>query len=352
MLTGENWGFAGGAEVEQVHLGRELARRGYDVSFVTYDHGIGQVENVQGIEILKTYARHRATELNIFQKLRLIWKSLRRAKADLYFHESGAPGMLAFFARLNKKKFVYRIPSDVIFSEALSEEYCFRKEIVDTIEIKAANAVVTQNSFQKDVLRTRFKVESVTIKNGLEIPLGNLQKLNPPTVLWVGRISSVKRPQLFVELARAIPQAHFQMIGGKSDGEWSLYDEIRRRAIALPNLDFRGFIPYHNVDIYFRKASLFVNTSSKEGFPNTFIQAGAHYTPIISLNVDPDKIIQNEKLGVCSGTFEQLVSDVTALLKNKELRKNMGENARRYVEREHDIRRNVKEYIRIFEEIS
>ena len=120
----------------------------------------------------------------------------------------------------------------------------------------------------------------------------------------------------------------------------------------LPNLRFHGFVPYHKVNEYFEKASIFVNTSSIEGFPNTFIQAWMHYTPVVSLNVDPDGIIRNEKLGFCSSTFKQLVSDVTTLLEDERLRKTMGENARKYVEREHDIRKIAKKYIKIFEELS
>ena len=57
VLTEENWGYAGGAEVEQVDLGRELVKLGYDVSFVTYHHGNRDIENVQGIEVIKTYNR-------------------------------------------------------------------------------------------------------------------------------------------------------------------------------------------------------------------------------------------------------------------------------------------------------
>ena len=130
-------------------------------------------------------------------------------------------------------------------------------------------------------------------------------------------------------------------------------DSMQRvSARKLANLRWHGFVPYHKVNEYFRRAALFVNTSSIEGFPNTFIQAWAHYTPVVSLSVDPDKIIRNENLGFCSGTFKQLVSDVTTLLENEDLRRTMGENARRYVEREHDVRKIVEKYIDIFEKLN
>ena len=141
------------------------------------------------------------------------------------------------------------------------------------------------------------------------------------------------------------------MFGGKTTEVPHLYDEIMATARKLPNLRFHGFIPSQRVDECFKRSSIFVNTSRIEGFPITFIQAWAHYVPVISLNVDPDRIIQNEKLGFCSGTFEQLVSDVITLLEDEKLRNTMGENARKYVEKEHDIRKIVKKYIELFEEI-
>jgi len=352
VLTGKNLGYAGGAEVEQVHLGRELVTKGYDVCFVTYRHGQNQIENVEGIKVIKTYDREKAAQISVLLKYMSIWSSLKKANTDIYFHEAGSTGVLPLFCFLNRKKFVYRIPSDAaVLSKPLSGNYSLSRKIVDALEIKRADIVVAQSNFQKRILKERFGVESVVIKNGLMIPRVNCEKQSPPTVLWVASISSVKRPHLFVELAKSIPHARFEMVGGKAKGEPQLYDQISVAAQKLSNLRFHGFIPYHKVNEYFKRASIFVNTSRIEGFPNTFIQAWMHYTPVVSLSVDPDKIIQNEKLGFRSGTFKQLVSDVTTLLKDKKLRKTMGENARKYVEREHDIRKAVKKYIVIFKEI-
>ena len=353
VLTGKNLGYAGGAEVEQVYLGRELVTKGYDVYFVTYLHGRNQIENVDGIKVIKTYERKKADQISVLLKYTSIWSSLKKANADIYFHEAGSTGVLPLFCCLNRKKFVYRIPSDaIVLSKPLSGNYSFNRKIVDILEIKRAEIVVAQSNLQKRILKERFGVRSVVIKNGLMIPKVNCEKQKPPIVLWVASISSVKQPHLFLELVKSIPYARFEMIGGKTKGEPQLYDEIATTAQMLPNLRFHGFVPYHKVNEYFEKASIFVNTSSIEGFPNTFIQAWMHYTPVVSLNVDPDGIIRNEKLGFCSSTFKQLVSDVTTLLEDERLRKTMGENARKYVEREHDIRKIAKKYIKIFEELS
>jgi len=280
-----------------------------------------------------------------------LWSSLRKAGADVYFHEAGSHGVLPLFCYINKKKFVHRIASDAeVLSKPLNGTYSFTAKLAETLEIKRADVLIAQSEFQKRMLKERFRAESVVIKNGLTIPKVNCQKTDPPTVLWVGSISSVKRPSLFVELAKSIPYARFEMVGGKSEGEHRLYDKIVAAAEKSPNLRFRGFVPYDVVGECFKRASIFVNTSSIEGFPNTFIEAWAHHTPVVSLNVDPDRIIQTEKLGYHSRTFQQLILDVTTLLDDEELRNTMGENARKYVEGEHDMTKIVRKYIECFDE--
>jgi glycosyltransferase involved in cell wall biosynthesis len=310
------------------------------------------MENADGIEVIKTYERRSAGELNALSKYGQVLVSLRKASADIYFQESGATGVLPFFCLANGKRFVYRIASDaVILGKPLSRNHGFKRKLLDIVEIKRADCVIAQSEFQKKVLNERFKVESVVIKNGLILPSAGYEKGAPVTVLWVGSISEAKSPELFIKLAKSLPKVRFEMVGGRSHPS-HLYTEITEAAQELPNLKFHGFVPYHEVDGWFERAALLVNTSNIEGFPNTFIQAWAKYTPVVSLKVDPDNVIEDGKFGFCSGTFEQLVSDVATLLEDEELRKNMGENARLYVEREHDIRKNVEKYIRVFEELS
>lgn len=352
LLTGKNLGYTGGAEVEQVHLGTELVAQGHSVCFVTYYYGQEQIENVSGIEIVKTYDREKASEINTLLKYRSIWSALKKANADIYFHEAGATGVLPLFCCLNRKKFVYRIPSDavVLGRPYFPGSYGYNSKIVEALEIKGADVVIGQSDFQKRILLERFGVESVVIKNGLAIPQVGCEKSVPPFVLWVGSISNVKNPEPFIELARSLPNVHFEMVGGRTKDR-EPFEKVKRAAKTLSNFKYHGFVPYPKVNDYFKKATIFVSTSRIEGFPNTFIQAWAHYTPVVSLNVDPDNIIQNEKVGFRSGTFKQLLTDVATLLSDEMLRKTMGENARKYVEKEHDIRKAVKKYVEIFEKI-
>ena len=170
-------------------------------------------------------------------------------------------------------------------------------------------------------------------------------------VLWVGRIYKEKRPELFLKLAKKDPEIKFWMIGIPPSTGLEYYYKIKNAASRIHNLEFIGFVPHDKINKYYAKSSLLINTSSNEGFPNTFLEAWGNYIPVITLGFDPDKIVYNQKLGFYSKTFDQMVEDLETLLKNEKLRKKMGRDSRKYVEKEHDVNKIVKEYERLIKDI-
>jgi glycosyltransferase involved in cell wall biosynthesis len=215
------------------------------------------------------------------------------------------------------------------------------------LDIKLADAIVVQSEFQKRMLKQNFGKDSTVIKMPFPLtPRGVPEKSEPPVVLWVGAMAEVKQPELLVKLAEAIPEAKFQMVGGPSANR-ELYDQIGASASTISNLELAGFVPFDKVNDYFSRASILVNTSMFEGFPYAFIQAWMCYTPVVSLNSDPDEIICQHRLGFHSRAFPQLTQDVRRLLADEPLRQEMGENGRQYVEKNHDIDRIVTEHIEV-----
>jgi glycosyltransferase involved in cell wall biosynthesis len=254
-----------------------------------------------------------------------------------------------FFCILKRRKIVYSIASEKNVDDTYIKEEKFRDKCLYKFAIGNADCIIAQSKRQQELLKKNFNRDSILIKSVVFLPEGRAKKDAQPTVLWVGTMKKeVKKPDIFLKLAKAIPNAKFQMIGGPLLGEQQYYEKIRESASKISNLEFVGFVPYREVDGHFENAWIFVNTSPMEGFPNTFMQAWARYAPVVSLNVDPDEIICKNKLGFHSRTFEQMVEDVKLLLEDETLREEMGMNGRSYVEREHDVKVIVKEYEKLF----
>jgi glycosyltransferase involved in cell wall biosynthesis len=107
-------------------------------------------------------------------------------------------------------------------------------------------------------------------------------------------------------------------------------------------------VPFHEIDRYFQRAKVLVNTSSAEGFPNTFIQAGKSSTAILSLKANPDGFLDRFKCGLCAnGDWERFVDSLKRLLREN-LYMEMGKNARKYVEENHDIDKIIEQYKKHF----
>jgi glycosyltransferase involved in cell wall biosynthesis len=127
-----------------------------------------------------------------------------------------------------------------------------------------------------------------------------------------------------------MPETSFTMIGRKMKNEESLYVETKEQALELDNVDFIGGVPYSEVNAYFERARVFLNTSDSEGFPNSFLQAWVRCVPVISY-FDPDQVIAAKGLGVSVDTQNDFVAAISGLLGNDAARREAGRRSRQFV---------------------
>jgi glycosyltransferase involved in cell wall biosynthesis len=354
LTSDDNSKYIGGSELKSVLIGKELARRGFDTTFITYKEGIGK-DKISGISIIETFPPQ--ANYSMVKREMFIWKSIKKANADFYFQASGLSGSIPFFCVLHRRKYVKWIASNSdLMLNRIYDKYSYVKKITAYLGIKLASTVIVQNKLQQEMVENKFNKKSVLIKNPTIIPQDDGK--NPKKqkmVLWVGTIRHVKQPDIFLKLAKEFPQYTFTMIGGEyihknlKEKEKEIFEKIKKESAAIPNLEFLGFIPHHTIKKYYEEASIFVNTSRMEGFPNTFLEAWVNQTPVVSLNIDPDNVISTEKLGFHSKTFEQMILDVRTLLQNDALRDEMGKNAMRYVEQHHDVKKIADEFEELIE---
>ena len=90
-------------------------------------------------------------------------------------------------------------------------------------------------------------------------------------------------------------------------------------------------MPLEKTDKFFRQAKVLVNTSVAEGWPNTFLQAGAAGTPVLSFQVNPDNYLTKFNCGfIGQNQFKQILNNPRQL-------KTRGQNHLNYVKRYHGL---------------
>jgi glycosyltransferase involved in cell wall biosynthesis len=154
-----------------------------------------------------------------------------------------------------------------------------------------------------------------------------------------------KRPELFLELARRLPQRRFVMIGG-ADGASrrnTYFERIREAATSIPNVEFTGFLPLARVEPYFDRARVLVNTSIHEGMPNTFLQAWARGVPTVAF-VDTGARLRGEPLYRVVERVEEAAAEIEQLFADDGYWKRASARCREYFDGTHSIPKVLARY--------
>lgn len=343
--------YIGGESVQQVLLAKALTKRGHEVSTVVADLGQPGGELIDGIRVWKTFAPGAGVPVLRFlhPKLTSIISALRCADADIYYQSCAGmvTGVTAWYARRNDRKFVFRIAhdSDCIPGQQIIPYWRDRK--LYEYGLKKADLVVAQTALQATLLRRNYGVSSAEINMIVAPPFeGEMER--DIDVLWVNNFRSFKKPERFLDLARALPDVRMVMVGGPCPGEEGLFEAIRREASSLPNLQLTGFVPYHEVNTYYSRARVFVNTSDVEGFPNSYLQAWVRGTPVVAF-FDPDGLIAREGLGHKANDLSDMVAAMRRFMADARYWEGVSVQAREYAIKHYHPDSVAAQYQKLFD---
>ncbi len=200
--------------------------------------------------------------------------------------------------------------------------------------LKRSDRIFLQHGGQLSVLPARWQakahiVPSIAGHTVVVKPHSKRQKY----VAWVGMLREPKRPDLLVEIARQTPNIRFIVCGGPTThrSPSGYGEEVIRRLRLLPNIEYLGQVSPEKAQEVIQEAAILLSTSDGEGFPNTFLQAWASGTPVVSVTIDPDGIISHNGLGVLTQSIEGTVKDITNLMNSITLREDMALRATEYL---------------------
>ena len=329
--------FVGGEAVQQVLLARAWRDLGVAVSMVLPDSPRPEDHELDGIRIFPAYRTASGIPVLRFLHPRMsgTFGALARANAEIYY-QSPAGAVTGFVARhclRHRRQFVFRVASDANCIPGQQLIRLWRDRKLFEHGMRRATLIAVQTQRQRDLLRGNYGLASQIVNmvaEPAELPPEGAQDID---VLWVGSFRPVKRPEGLIELARLLPNLRFALVGGKHGDAADYFERVSAAARQLPNITVHGAVPYQQVGALFDRARLLLNTSTMEGFPNTYLQAWMRGIPVVT-TFDPDGIVEREQLGAAAAEPAALAPAIARLVADASGRRAAAGRIRDYALRE------------------
>jgi len=121
------------------------------------------------------------------------------------------------------------------------------------------------------------------------------------SVLWIGRMSVQKRPDILVKIAQAMPTLNFYVYGTPGDSEHS------QKIVSgkYKNIHYKGTFTDIS-ELKLNKYTMFLHNSEWEGIPTVLITMMANSKPIVTSDVGGVGELVNEQTGWVVKNFESV----------------------------------------------
>lgn len=331
----------GGEQVQHSLLARAFMRRGFDVSMIVYDWGQPDGATWDGLRTYKAYRPDVGLPMVRFFHPRwtALWSAMTRADADVYYLSCADMrlGLAMMHARRRRphSRVIFRIAHDTDCEpDKLLIRYR-RDKLLYEYGLRRADVVLAQSVRQQHAMKENYGVDARLARMLVDMPdsIREFAARDIPA-LWVNNIRDFKRPDLALQLASALGPRPMHMIGGGQPGFEDMYRQIAADASDIGNLVFHGPVPYRDVNAFYERAVVFVNTSDSEGFPNSYLQAWARGTPVVAF-FDPDGIIEREGLGHIAHNMDEMRGLVDRLSTQREEWSEVSRRCLAYMQREY-----------------
>lgn len=154
--------------------------------------------------------------------------------------------------------------------------------------------VITQGKFLIEKARDLYKIpkdlEITYVPNPVEIQEKFDISKKKNSIIFLGRLDAVKRPWLYFEIAKKLPEYIFYVCG--QSHEKTIMDPIIKKYSDIKNLKFLGHVTGVKKDEILSETKILVNTSIHEAIPVSFLEAISYGAKIVSCQ-NPDDITKN-----------------------------------------------------------
>ncbi len=386
-------GVKGGMEVHGDIISRGLLERGHGITIITGEHPDGKKFDIgenKKIYYLPGVTPYKYTRRWWSESAKKFIEIAKEEKFDIVWSQSA--GALAWIKFLRKKynipcvATIHGTPFSGLKTKAKSiflswSIFRFFLSVLKSIYYKfvwyknyrfmSAVIVVAQNLIKPFNKGYFFNKENIFyIPNGVDVDRfslsineENIQNLREKyqinkedrVLFTAGRLEKEKGIQCTIKSLPKIithtPKIKLMIVG---DGIYK--DELKKLVRKLKIEDFVifcGFIERESLPAYYNLCDVFLmSTCCYEGFPLVIAEAMACSKPIIASKIGGIPSVIDDGINgilIPPGDVNALVQKIIFLLKNKELREKLAENAREKVEKEFNQKKMVSNTIEIFE---
>jgi glycosyltransferase involved in cell wall biosynthesis len=329
---------AGGAEIYYHEIFRRLAARGMRVDVLAHTFaGAPAEETVDGLRVVRRGSR------SLFNYDVAPYLRRHAGEYDLIIEDlNKLPFFTPLYVRRPRLHMVMHFFGGAIFHEAAwpLAAYVYLMERLVSVAYRGEHFVTISASTRDDVLRRVGHAASIdVVEPGIDTSYFHpaCAKSATPLLVCVGRLKKYKNVQFLIDALPALRERAGDValeIAGAGDYLGALKRRAQRQGVA-GRVRFLGRVSEEQKRELLSRATLFVNSSAKEGWGITTIEAAMCGT--VSVASDVPGLRDSVRRGETGELFryndrEDFVAKTAALLADHERRERMEEAARRFAE--------------------
>jgi glycosyltransferase involved in cell wall biosynthesis len=357
----------GGVESHVQSLSRQLASRGHDVVVVTsrHDPSVPEDEVVSGIRVVRVRPRLVMLRTPVVPRTRA---ALEAIDADI-IHAHTPPPLSAYYAsrvaRAGRVPFAvtHHCDPELPLPVGPLVEGMYRRTLGARTLRRAGRVIVTTHTYAAtsravwrynpvvipnavDDRRFRPDVDGAPVRERLGIPPGRSM------ILLVGRIVPHKGIEHLIEAARDVPNAQFVIAGTGSS--LPAMKRLTRALRVADRVRFIGRVSEARLPELYAACDVFVlpSVSRLEAFGIVALEAMATGKPVVVADIPGVRdVIEDGREGLLADPVNpsDLATKINRVLRDPEMRREMGRRGREKVEAAFTIDRVTDQVLGVYE---
>jgi glycosyltransferase involved in cell wall biosynthesis len=339
IINWQDWAnpLSGGAEVHLHEIFKRLTQN-FDITLLcTYFKGAPEFEIIDGIKIYRVGSRNTFN----FHVPKAYKKITKRENVELVIEDlNKIPFFGGLFIKEKRIAFIHHLFGKTIYTETnpLFASYVYFSEKLVPKHYKNVPVIAISESSKSEIVEMGIPKKNVKIiYNGVDLRSyeSAAKKSINPTIVCLNRMKKYKRMDILIksvpEVIKSIPSLKVILVGDGDD--LPRLKGIARKSGIENKIEFTKFVPAKEKADLLASSWVSVNTSPKEGWGLTSIEAQSSGTP--SIVPDSPGLRETVKDGVSGyiypfGDTKCLSEILTKVLKNKKIIDRMGKEARKW----------------------